>query len=87
MGMGVLYSSADCPGSSVALGGVGPGPPHLNSGDKCEEPTSWDWSEGQMRKWAAGALLLKITILISFNTTDLGNGNIITPISEMRDKN
>lgn len=39
-----------------------------------------------MRKWAARALLLKITVLISFNTTDLGNGNIIIPISEIRER-
>lgn len=30
----VLYSSADCPVSSVALGRAGPGLPHLNNGGK-----------------------------------------------------
>lgn len=78
--------------NSVALGGAGPGLPHLNSGDNYEDPTSWDWSEGQMRKWAANVLFLKIAghlkhgiqCLISFNTTDPGNGNI--PISETREK-
>lgn len=87
LALGVLYSSAACPGSSVALGGAGPGRPHLNSGDKCEEPTSWGWREGQMRKWAASGLRLKLTVIISFNTTDLGDGNVIIPISEMREKN